>query len=137
MKIKVDINTAKIMNQHKLGGDNRAQKYLADQVAKFCEPYVPFNTGELSRPVIASDGSTLTYPEPYAHYQYKGLVMGPNYQDEDGEWHSGKAPKKYTGAKLTYSGGGMRGPNWDKRMMIDRGDDVANNLAIYVGGKAK
>lgn len=126
MKIKVDINTAKIMKQRGLGGDNRAQIFLASEVKRLSDPYVPMQQGHLkNNAVIASDGSTLTYTQPYAHYQYYGEAM------------AGRAPKHYTGKALTYSGGGLRGPNWDKRMLIDRGDDLTQSLATFVGGKAK
>lgn len=126
MKIKVDINTAKIMKQRGLGGDNRAQVFLASEVKRLSDPYVPMQQGALkNNAVIASDGSTLTYTQPYAHYQYYGEAM------------AGRAPKHYTGKALDYSGGGLRGPNWDKRMLIDRGDDLTESIAKFVGGKAK
>lgn len=126
MKIKVDINTAKIMKQRKMGGDNQAQIFLASEVKRLSDPYVPMQQGMLkNNVVIASDGSTLTYTQPYAHYQYYGEAM------------AGRAPKHYTGKALNYSGGGLRGPNWDKRMIIDRGDDLTESIANYVGGKAK
>lgn len=31
----------------------------------------------------------------------------------------------------------MRGPEWDKRMMADRGDEVTDAVAEFVGGKRK
>lgn len=126
MKIKVDINTAAIMKQRGLGGDNRAQIFLASEVKRLSDSYVPMQQGLLkNNAVIASDGSTLTYTQPYAHYQYYGEAM------------AGIAPKHYTGKALNYNGGPMRGPNWDKRMLIDRGDDLTESIAIFVGGKAK
>lgn len=135
MKVKVDINTAQIMKRRGLGGDHRAQRYLASQVKNKCDPYVPMHQGLLkNQTAIASDGSTLTYTQPYAHYQYYGKVMGPNYMDKEGDWHSGKAPKHYTGADLTYHGGPMRGPQWEKRMMADKGDELARDLKNYIGG---
>lgn len=76
-------------------------------------------------PQIAEDGSAVTYPGPYAHYQHTGLAMG------------GRAPKHYTGASLTYHGGPMRGPEWDKRMLADHAGDLEQDLAAYVGGKPK
>lgn len=134
MKIKVDINTAQIMKKRGLGGDHRAQKYLASIVKKNMDKYTPMQTGELIRSgQIADDGSNITYTAPYAHYQYHGKVMGPNYQDKSGNWHSGKAPKEYTGGNLTYHGAPMRGPNWDKRMMADKSEDIARDLKIYIG----
>lgn len=109
-----------------LGGDNRAQVFLASEVKRLSDPYVPMQQGILKNTaIVAADGSTLTYAQPYAHYQYYGEAM------------AGRAPKHYTGKALTYSGGGLRGPQWDKRMIIDRGDDLAESIAQYVGGKAK
>lgn len=123
MKITVDINTAKILKERGLGGDHKAQKYLASEVKRLCDPYVPMRQGLLKNlAVIASDGSTLTYTQPYAHYQYYGEAM------------AGRAPKKYTGNSLTYNGAPMRGPQWDKRMMADRGTELVGNLEKFIGG---
>lgn len=123
MKVTVDINTARIMRERGLGGDNRAQVYLASEVKRLCDPYVPMQSGQLKNmAVIASDGSSVTYIQPYAHYQYYGKVM------------AGRAPKQYTGEDLTYSGGGMRGAQWDKRMLADKHNELVNNLERFIGG---
>lgn len=122
MKIKVDINTAQILKKRGLGGDHRAQKYLASEVKRLCDPYVPMQQGTLKNTaVVASDGSTVTYVQLYAHYQYYGKAM------------AGRAPKQYTGKPLDYHGAPMRGPNWDKRMMADKSGELVNNLKIYIG----
>ena len=123
VKVIVDINTAKILKDRKLGGDNKAQLHLADKVNAIVKPYVPFLTGYLQNSaVVSSDGSAITWPGPYAHYQYYGQVM------------AGRAPKRYTGDKLTYSGGGVRGPQWDKRMMADKSKELVSDLKKYIGG---
>lgn len=121
--VKVDFNTAQVLRQRGLGGDNRAQVFLASEVKRLSDKYVPMQQGALKNKVtVASDGSTLTYEQPYAHYQYYGEAM------------AGRAPKKYTGKPLTYHGGPMRGPQWDKRMMADKHDEIVNNLKEYIGG---
>ena len=123
MKIKVDINTAQILKSRGLGGDHRTQVFLASEVKRLSDPYVPMQQGHLkNQAVVASDGSTLTYTQPYAHYQYYGKVM------------AGRAPKKYTGDDLTYHGGPMRGPQWEKRMLADKSGDLVNNVKTYIGG---
>lgn len=123
MKVKIDIDTAQIMKQRGLGGDHRAQVFLASEVKRLSDKYVPMQQGLLkNQAVVASDGSTLTYTQPYAHYQYYGEVM------------AGRAPKEYTGRKLTYHGAPMRGPQWDKRMMADKSKEVVGNLKKYIGG---
>lgn len=123
MKIKVDVDIAKIMEIQRRAGDNRTQVYLASEVKRLCDPYVPMQNGPLKNTaIVAGDGSSLTYNQPYAHYQYAGQVLG------------GRAPKKPTGAALTYSGGGLRGPQWDKRMLADKSEELAQNLKNYVMG---
>lgn len=119
--VKVDVNTAKIMRQRGMGGDFGAQKYLASEVARLCDPYVPMQQGMLkNQHTIAQDGSSLVYTQPYAHYQYYGEAM------------AGRAPKKYTGNKLDYHGAPMRGAQWDKRMMADKKNELESNLEAYV-----
>lgn len=136
--VKVDVDTAAIMRRRGLGGDNRAQIYLASQVKDKADPYVPMQSGFLKNNAkVSSDGSTLTYPGPYAHYLYKGEVMGPNWQDKSGKWHSGKAPKKYTGRELTYHGGPMRGKEWVPRMLADKSEEITRDLKTHIGRLSK
>lgn len=126
MKVKTDINPASILKARGLGKSTKARVYLANQVAKLSDPYVPLQTGTLKNSRrISGDGSTITYPGPYAHYQYVGKVMG------------GRAPKQYTGEDINYHGGPMRGREWDKRMLADRKDDLIKGFAKYTGGKPK
>ncbi len=122
--LRADVTPEDILKKRGLSGDMRARKYLASQVARHCDPYVPMAQGTLKNsPQIAEDGSAITYPGPYANYQHTGLAMG------------GRAPKHYTGASLTYHGGPMRGSEWDKRMLADHAGDLEQDLAAYVGGK--
>ena len=130
IKIKsVNITPSKILAKRGLGSDNKARKYLATSVAKYCDPYVPMSAGAgahlKSQKQIAPDGSKVTYPGPYAHYVYVGLAM------------VGRAPKSYSGRALNYHGAPMRGKEWDKRMLADRGGDLKRDFAAYVGGRAK
>ena len=62
IKIKsVNITPSKILAKHGLGGDNKARKYLATSVAKYCDPYVPMSAGAgahlKNQKQIAPDGS--------------------------------------------------------------------------------
>lgn len=123
---RADVSPSDILKKRGLEGNHRARKFLASQVARYCDPYVPMQQGILKNSSqVAEDGSTLTYSGPYAHYQHTGLVM------------AGRAPKHYTGASLKYHGGPMRGPEWEKRMMADHAKDLESDLAAYVGGKPK
>lgn len=121
MSVKVDINTAKILKARGLGSDTGARKYLASEVKRFCDPYVPMQQGFLkNNATIAGDGSYIIYTQPYAHYQYYGEVM------------AGRAPKHYTGEKLTYHGAPMRGKQWDKRMLADKSKDLEKSIDAFI-----
>ena len=121
IKVQIDIPTAKILKSRGLGRDTGARKFLASEVKRLCDPYVPMQQGALkNNAIIASDGSQLVYTQPYAHYQYYGEVM------------AGRAPKHYTGDDLTYHGAPMRGSQWDKRMLADKSKDLENSMDAYI-----
>lgn len=122
MKGKVDISPAKILASRGLGGDKSAQKYLASEVKRLSDPYVPMQQGTLKNTLahVAGDGSYVIYEGPYAHYVYYGEVM------------AGRPPKHYTGKPLTYHGAPMRGPQWDKRMLADKSKEIENNLDTFI-----
>lgn len=129
MNFKVNINASSVLSKRGLGDSTAARRHLASTVARLCDPYVPMSAGSAAhmkdQKQIAEDGSAILYPGPYSHYQYKGEVM------------DGKAPKHYTGRDINYHGSPMRGKEWDKRMMADRGNEVIDDLAKFVGGKRK
>jgi len=126
MKIRANINTAKILKSRGLGSDNRVRVFLASEVKRLSDPYVPMQQGILKNTaVVSSDGSTLTYTQPYAHYQRYGEVM------------AGRATKQYTGRSLSYHGGPMRGKEWTKRMVIDRRKDIEDSVEAYIGRLSK
>lgn len=121
MSVKVDIPKAEILKRLGLGGTNKVQKYIASQVKRLCDPYVPMQQGNLkNNATIAGDGSSIVYNQPYAHYQYYGEAMG------------GRAPKHYTGESLSYHGAPMRGKEWDKRMMADKRQDLERSVEAYI-----
>lgn len=123
---KVNISPAAILKTRGLGDSSAARKHLANTVLRFCDPYVPKQQGELKNNAqIIDDGRGILYNQPYAHYQYIGEVM------------EGRAPKQYTGRDIKYHGEPMRGKQWDKRMMADRGDEIVDYMAQFVGGKRK
>lgn len=139
VNVKLDINPETILKARGLGSSNATTKLLAETVARLSDPYVPMSPGSGAHMkegyTIASDGSSITYRGPYAHFQYVGEVMvgvktGSPYA-KSGE------PKRGTGRALSYHGAPMRGKEWDKRMMADRGDEVTKAVADYVGGKPK
>lgn len=131
MSFKVNISPSAILQKRGLGGSTAARKRLASTVVRLCDPYVPMSAGSgyhLKNDVkITEEGGVVAavYAGPYAHYQHRGEVM------------AGRAPKRYTGRAINYHDGPMRGKEWEKRMMADRGSEVVDDLAKFVGGKRK
>lgn len=125
MKVKVIANFNGKLILSRCGiGNNGLRKYLASRVKTRNDPYVPMQYETLKNQAqIASDGSILIYSQPYAHYQYHGMVM------------AGRAPKHYTGKPLTYHGAPMRGPNWEKRMLADHVHDLEKDCAAYINSR--
>lgn len=130
MKVSVTsrINAAEILRKRGLGSSHEAAKFLAGEVRRLCEPYVPMDSGTLkdtAQIVDDADGVAVVYNQPYAHYQYHGEVM------------AGRAPKSYTGKPIDYHGAPQRGKAWDKRMMSDRGKEVEKSLEAYIRGEIR
>lgn len=103
MQIKIDVPLEARVKE--------AQKLLNEQVVADCDPLIPFRQGALRNSVTFPDGvygGMIEYNTPYAHYQYEGLVYGPNIpvKDDDGNivgWFSPPGKKKHpTGKKLEY-----------------------------------
>lgn len=141
IKIKTDVNTVRILRERGVGDSRDVAYLLASEVARLSDPYVPLAPGPGAHMknayTVTTDekGATITYRGPYAHYQYTGEVMvgaksGSAYA-KSGE------PKVGTGRELTYHGAPMRGKEWDKRMWADRGDEILDGVAHYMGGRVK
>lgn len=120
MRVTVNIDAKKILAARGLGSSDKVRKYLASEIVRLSDPYTPMQQGDLKNRVqIAADGSEIVYTQPYAHYQYYGEVM------------AGRAPKEYTGKKLTYNGAPMRGARWTERMIIDKRRELENSVENY------
>lgn len=134
VEIEINLDVNQIINKYGLGANKEAQRFLASEVERLCQPYVPMSAGSGGHLVNSARvyDDKIVWPGPYAHYQYKGEVMGPNYTDGNGTFWSGKAPKQYTGKSLNYHGAPMRGKEWDKRMMADRKDDICRSVENYI-----
>lgn len=115
----------------------RVQQTIDQSVIDYCQPYVPASpdrTLEFSAQVSTDIGSgTVMWNTPYAHYQYAGIVYGPNIPIIDPEtgvlmgWFSPPGrPKHPTDRELTYdtSQNPMAGPYWFERMKADRLRDI-------------
>lgn len=130
--VKIDVDAVKIMKHRGLDEGGRVQQYMAERAKALMDPYVPMQSGALKDPQIIDNGKALLFNRPYAHYQYVGEVYGPNIPLGDGTFFSPTAPKQATGRSLQYRGAPMRGKEWDKRMMADKGEEFARDVENFI-----
>lgn len=147
MKIvaKLEMGSAqKILAKKNLEKGGAVQRYIDSEVIRQCEPYVPFDSGELTRSASLATqvGSGMViYNTPYAHYQYYGEVYGPNIPMEIGGeqiFRSPKGAKKTpTGKKLKYSKEvhPEAGSFWFERMKADHKEEILNGAKKIAGVK--
>ena len=139
MRIKVDITSTVDI---KLAGlaivDDPLKEYANMQLARYCEPYVPMNSGMLLSSAQVTP-EAVTYPGPYAHYQYEGVVYGPNYPITEngvvvGFFSQPDTPKVRTDRLLNYSKDlhPLASSKWDKAAMAVRKKDLAEDIRQYI-----
>lgn len=113
----------------------RVQKVIDQKVIDYCKPYTPASpdrTLEFSAQMSTEIGSgEVIWNTPYAHYQYMGIVYGPNIpiiQDGVlmGYFSPPGRPKHPTDRELTYdkAQNPMAGSYWFERMKADRLNDI-------------
>lgn len=137
--ISIDIDTSKLENilEEKMLNvvhDDKAKLEIHNVLAKMCDPYVPKESGMLAQTTrITSEG--VTYTQPYAHYQYEGLVYGPNIPIiENGVitgWFSPPEQQKHpTGDMLNYSTEAhpLASSHWDEAMLRDNGESFKSQI---------
>lgn len=115
------------------------QLFTANEAKSLMDPYVPARNLVLAQNVSVyteDDQGIVEYRSPYAHYQYKGIVYGPNYPVKEGGVIIGwKSPphKTPTNRKLEHS---KRHPlatsHWDKAMVTARGDDLTAAVQRFI-----
>ena len=116
-KVKIQMDpTQKILLRRYLNQNGKAQQYFTKQVAAKSEPYIPFDTGRLKDIDVTIETKRIIYSAPYAKKQYysnKGMGKGGLHN------------------------GGLRGRYWDKRCWQQRGNEIVQSVANFVGGKKK
>lgn len=133
LKLKMN-DTNKILKDHGMQENGPVVKCLRDTVDKFCDPYIPMESGILKNSKTYPSNHEIKYTSPYAHYAYKGqLMVGPT-----GSSYARKGERKhYVGKSLKFQGAPKRGGEWEKRMMNDRRKDVIKSVQNFIkkGGK--
>lgn len=122
MKLKADLTVKvepeNILAMRHMGASGGLDLFIAEDVRRRCDRRVPMRTGRLRASAsVSDDGSRITYGVKYAKYQYYGVS------------DSGRA--------LSYSGAPMRGGFWERRMLADEGDALAEDVAVFIGGRRK
>lgn len=142
-RLDVHLDPDDLMHAFGLDKGGRVQQVIDQKVIDFCQPYVPASpdrTLEFSAQASTEIGSGLVvWNTPYAHYQYVGIVYGPNIPILDPDtgvlmgWFSPPGrPKHPTDRELTYdtSQNPMAGPYWFERMKADRLDDILDEAQL-------
>lgn len=128
-----------IIKDKGLAPDGDVQKQFTNIVNRRITRYMPAGP----QAVLSTKSKRIKSPTeievvaPYAHYQYKGEVWGPNIPRIEngvvvGYW---SPPIKHpTGRKLKYSKAynKLAGPLWDKRLMAEEGDAIVADLQRYM-----
>lgn len=108
MKVKINIDSANaILAKRKLGKGGEAQRFAVHEVRRITDDYVPFLNGPLKNTAVENEDS-IEYVQPYARKQY--------YENK---------------------GNGLRGKEWDKRAWADRGEEITESVAEFIGGNTK
>ena len=131
-----------IVNSLGLQEGGEIYTFFTKSCATHMDKYVPMQRGDLAKYSLIENNTAIEYGMPYAHYQYRGKVMGPNIPIKvDGvivKWFS-KKPKYYTGAdivhKTTYHK--KAGPFWDIRMVVNEKEELVAEVQREVNRRCK
>ena len=134
-RLDLNIEPGDLLAQYGLERGGRVQKVIDQTVIDYCKPYTPASperTLEFSAQAATDVGSgQVIWDTPYAHYQYMGIVYGPNIPImQDGilmGWFSPPGRPKYpTDRELTYDTERkpLAGSYWFERMKADRLSDI-------------
>lgn len=132
MKFNVDIkiNSAeKIIKDHGLDDNGSVTEHFRNTVDRFMDPYIPSASTDLKKLKIYPNKYTIKYISLYSHYHYKGKLM---LTKSGSSWAKLGEKKYYTNTDMRYQGAPKRGPEWDKRMMNDRKQDVINDIENFI-----
>ena len=133
MKVVCNIDAGRILRRRGLQPNGPVQMMFTNECAKLMDQYVPMQDGMLKNSKFIGP-NFVRYQGPYAHYQYRGMLMlAPN----GSAWAKLGERKHDSGKELDYHGAPMRGKEWDKRMWADHKRKLLQKVANACGGKAK
>lgn len=108
--MKISVTVLNNINVPKLLSPVRSDtfwKYAAAEWHRLYKDYVPMQNGALYNQVTI-EPKTITHTAPYAHYQYEGIMYGPNYPIIEngaiaGFFSMPNRKKTATGRRLKYN----------------------------------
>ena len=126
-------------------GGREGRLFLANEFKRLMDPYVPAKNLVLAQNVRVyvddDNNGVVHYNSPYAHYQYEGIVYGPNYPiTRNGEVEGYFSPphKTKTNRKLNHNK--FRHPlatdHWDRAMLKDRKQDLIRAYQAWLETRA-
>ena len=133
MKVVCNIDAGKILRRRGLQPGGPVQRWFTTECARLMDSYVPMQSGPLKDTKYVGYDQ-VEYRTPYAHYQYRGVLMlAPNGSC----WARTGERKHDSDRELTYHGAPKRGKEWDKRMWPDHGKRLTAQAARMCGGRVK
>lgn len=112
----------------KLGLEERGEvlQAMAEEALACCEEGVPFNTGMLKQSGhIENDGELIVWSQPYAKFQYYGMLMVDKITGSP--WSKKDGTKKLTDIPLKYHTQG--GSHWFEKAMQNGGREKIIKVA--------
>lgn len=109
-----------------------AQILLNTQIAADCEPYIPFDQGQLRGSVYYPNGidqGIIEWNTPYAHYQYEGIL----YLAENGSSCAEKYDIKYPSDKMLEYHQPGTGSKWFESAKADEKENWINLVKKTMG----
>lgn len=131
----IDIPVKKLNSR--VQNDRGLWTYAAEKWYELYKQYVPFREGVLYNTVSITP-KQIEHTAPYAHYQYTGVVYGPNVPiREHGRivgWYSPVSPKHATDRELKhYRGQHLKAAKeWDKAEEPTQGPKLVGQIQAYI-----
>lgn len=136
--VDVTVNISDIINNVETAIDDDVMLAVHNTFAKLINPWVPFREGVLSQDIEITP-NYIRYISPYAHYQYVGMVYGPNIPIyENGDivgWFSPPGRKKHpTGKPIQYGTEfhPLATKEWDKVAMQTQLDNFVESVKAII-----
>lgn len=136
--IDVTVNVNGIAENIENAIDDETMLAVHDTFAKLIDPWVPFREGALAQDIEVTP-DYVRYISPYAHYQYVGMVYGPNIPIyENGDivgWFSPPGRKKHpTGKPIQYGTElhPLATKEWDKVAMQTQLDNFTESVKAII-----